>query len=149
MKSIKDFISSDQIILNLQSKEKLRVLKEFADILSQNKLNISRDEIFALLRAREDINSTALEGGVAIPHAKTGKIDKIHACFGRSLKGVEFGGKNGKTHLFFVLLSPEDKAGQHLLALASFSRVFQSTKFKKEIMYCQSKEDVCKLLGIE
>jgi PTS system nitrogen regulatory IIA component len=68
------------------------------------------------------------------------------AAFGRSLEGVEFDSLDGNpTHLFFVLLAPEDSAGLHLKALARISRLFKDGRFRKDLMAAKDEEEIYKL----
>ena len=82
-------------------------------------------------RTASGSNSTALGEGVAIPHGKLPGVKRVVAAFGRSRAGVDFQSLDGKpTHLFFLLVAPEDSAGAHLKALARISRLLKDESFR-------------------
>jgi nitrogen PTS system EIIA component len=138
------------ILVDIKSKDKNGILKELAKLLSNAYEELSKDKIYSLLLAREELCSTAIDGGLAIPHAKTGEFKNLYGAFARSVKGVDFGAMdNSKTHLFFVLISPENSAGEHLMALAHISRLFQEKKFRKQILKVESKNEIWNLLTKE
>jgi PTS system nitrogen regulatory IIA component len=87
------------------------------------------------LEDRERLNSTALGEGVAIPHGKLAGVKRVLAAFGRSSQGVDFSSLDGKpTHLFFLLVAPEDSAGAHLKALARISRLLKDQGFRAKLL---------------
>ena len=78
------------------------------------------------MNERERLGSTAIGDGIAIPHGKLRGISRILGVFGRSPQGVDFDSLDGNpTHLFFLLVAPEDSASLHLKALARVSRLFK------------------------
>jgi PTS system nitrogen regulatory IIA component len=81
------------------------------------------------------LNSTALGDGVAIPHGKLPGVRRVIAAFARSKAGVDFQSLDGKpTHLFFLLVAPEDSAGAHLKALARISRLLKDPSFRSRLL---------------
>ncbi|MBU1241128.1 PTS sugar transporter subunit IIA, partial [Myxococcota bacterium] len=67
--------------------------------------------------------------------------------FARSINGVEYGSSaNEKTHLFFVLISPDKSAGLHLMALAQISRSFQDPTFRERIMQVNTVDEIYHLI---
>ena len=88
-----------------------------------------------VLIEREQLASTAIGEGVAIPHGKLGAVGEIVACLGRAPTGVEFDSMDGQpTYLFFVLVAPESSTGAHLKALARISRVFKDPEFRRRLL---------------
>jgi PTS system nitrogen regulatory IIA component len=72
---------------------------------------------------------------VAIPHGKLPGIKRVFAAFARSRQGVDFQSLDGEpTHLFFLLVAPEDSAGAHLKALARISRLLKDESFRTRLM---------------
>ena len=94
-----------------------------------------RLRLVGALEERERLNSTALGDGVAIPHGKLPGVRRVIAAFARSRAGVDFQSLDGKpTHLFFLLVAPEDSAGAHLKALARISRLLKDESFRQRLM---------------
>ena len=72
------------------------------------------------------------------------------AAFGRSLAGVDFQSLDGKpTHLFFLLVAPEDSAGAHLKALARISRLLKEETFRRRLMEAPSARDLFETIRTE
>lgn len=144
---IADILSGDLIIPELTSKNKKEVLEELVSvILKQNKL-INKEELIEVLLEREQLGSTGIGDGIAIPHGKLKNIDALLASFGKSRDGVDFDSMDGKpTHLFFLLVAPENSAGIHLKALARISRLLKDSSFKQDLMEAKLKDDLFKTI---
>jgi nitrogen PTS system EIIA component len=120
---ITDFLSASMIIPDLRGKEKNAVLKEMAERMTSRDPSLDAETVFQVLLDREKISSTAIGESVAIPHGKLSGVQQVCGVFARSLQGVDFSSLDGEpTHLFFVLIAPENSAADHLKALARISR---------------------------
>jgi nitrogen PTS system EIIA component len=140
---ITDFLNAARIIPDLKGKDKKAVLKEMADGLAAQDRFLNAQTLFDTLLEREKISSTAIGEGVAIPHGKAAGIRKVAGIFARSLPGVNFESLDGgPTHLFFVLLAPEDSAADHLKALARISRLLKDGSFRVRLMEGKTKEEI-------
>jgi PTS system nitrogen regulatory IIA component len=132
---IEDILAEDLIVPSLEATEKPGVLEELAGVVAARHDEIDRDRLVRALEEREALNSTALGDGVAIPHGKLSGIKRVFAAFGRSPAGVDFDSLDGKpTHLFFLLVAPEESAGAHLKALARISRLLKDAAFRERLM---------------
>ena len=132
---IEDILAEDLIVPSLRATEKRRVLEELAGVVAARHGEIDRDRLVRALEEREALNSTALGDGVAIPHGKLTGIKRVFAAFGRSPAGVDFESLDGKpTHLFFLLVAPEESAGAHLKALARISRLLKDGAFRERLL---------------
>jgi PTS system nitrogen regulatory IIA component len=132
---IVDLIHRDMVIPDLAGTDKLGVLRELASQLARRSAKVDAGQLTKVLVEREDLASTAIGEGVAIPHGKLAMVGEIIACLGRSRAGVEFGSMDGQpTHLFFVMIAPENSTGAHLKALARISRVFKDPSFRKRLL---------------
>jgi len=136
---ITDFLDSDMVIPNLKGGSKAEVIEEMAQWLSRSLPHLNAQKLVQVLLEREKIGSTAIGEGVAIPHGKLAGIDKVLGVFGRSSGGVDFASVDGyPTHLFFLLVAPENSPGDHLKALARISRILQSASFRARLMQAGS-----------
>lgn len=144
---IGDILSGDLIIPELTSKNKKEVLEELVSVIvKQNKL-INKEELIEVLLEREQLGSTGIGDGIAIPHGKLKNIGALLASFGKSIDGVDFDSMDGKpTHLFFLLVAPENSAGIHLKALARISRLLKDSSFKQDLMEAKLKDDLFKTI---
>jgi PTS system nitrogen regulatory IIA component len=132
---IADILTEDAVVANLTGRSKPEVIEELAGVVAQHHPEIDRERLVQALEDRERLNSTALGEGVAIPHGKLPGVKRVLAAFGRSRTGLDFQSLDGKpTHLFFLLVAPEDSAGAHLKALARISRLLKDDGFRARLM---------------
>jgi PTS system nitrogen regulatory IIA component len=147
---IVDFIREELILPDLKSKAKLDLLAELAEHLASNNDGVSKDALMKVLVDRERLASTAIGEGVAIPHGKLDAVGKLVACVGRAREGVDFDSMDGRpTHLFFVLVAPENSTGVHLKALARISRLFKDPEFRTRLLAADSAHDMFEVIADE
>ena len=143
---IADFITPEAIYTNVKAQDKYDVIKELSDKMAQV-YNLDVKKIHTLLVAREELSSTAVDGGIAIPHARCSSIDRVYGFLAITEKGIDFDSPDGlKTKIFFVLISPENNSGLHLMALAKISRLFQDEKLKTKIISTKDSKQIFNIL---
>src|SRR5712692_1803687 len=148
---ITDILSEDLVVPALAGRSKGDVIEELADAVAErHRGEVDRDRLVGALEDREKLNSTALGEGVAIPHGKLPGLKRVIAAFGRSPGGVDFSSLDGKpTHLFFLLVAPEDSAGAHLKALARISRLLKDESFRQRLMRAATAADLYRTIREE
>ena len=147
---ITDFLDHARVIPELKGRDKRTVLKEMADWLASQERSLDAQKLLEILLEREKISSTAIGEGVAIPHGKTADVRKISGLFARSSEGVEFDSiDGGPTHLFFLLIAPEDSAADHLKALARISRLLKDSSFRARLMEGKTREEIFSIIKEE
>jgi nitrogen PTS system EIIA component len=140
---IEDILAEDLVIPALTARSKADVLEELASAVSRVHPELDRARLVQALEDRERLNSTALGDGVAIPHGKLPGLKRVFAAFGRSRPGVDFQSLDGKpTHLFFLLVAPEDSAGAHLKALARISRLLKDEAFRVRLLQAADRHEL-------
>ena len=150
---IVDFVGPELIVPQLQAREKSAVIRELADHLAAHvsgPQKIDREVLAKVLLERERLASTAIGEGVAIPHGKLDAVGKLVACVGRAVEGVDFDSMDGRpTHLFFVLVAPENSTGVHLKALARISRLFKDPEFRTRLMQAKDAQEIYRVIADE
>ena len=147
---ITEFLDKRGIKMDVESSEKEDVLKELVDVLAEVKDVGDKKLILKALIDRENLGSTGIGQGIAIPHGKTDKVKEIVAVLGISRKGVNFDALDGEpVYLFFLLVAPKDNPGPHLKALAQISRLLRDSFFCELIKRCQTPEEVFELIRKE
>ena len=132
---IVDFVRPELIVADLVATEKHGIIEELAAHLSSKVPQLDRETLVRALLEREKLASTAIDQGVAIPHAKLPALPNLIACIGRKRAGVDFESMDGQpTQLFFVLVAPENSTGVHLKALARISRLFRDPDFRQRLL---------------
>jgi PTS system nitrogen regulatory IIA component len=145
---ILDILDKQMIIPQLASTSKEGVLRELIRAIAHVEKQVDENRLMEILLERESLGSTGIGEGVAIPHGKSKDVKRLLASFGRSLAGMDFQAMDGKpTHLFFLLVAPENSAGTHLKALARISRLMKDNVFRKRLMEVSSGEEIYSLFS--
>jgi len=147
---ITDFLSQKGIQLDLGSTEKEPVLKELVKVLGG--IHDLGDEkgIVKTLIERENLGSTGIGQGIAIPHGKSDRVKELVAVLGLSRQGVNFEALDGEpVYILFLLVAPKNNAGPHLKALAQISRLLRDSYFCDLLKRCKTSQDVFDLIQKE
>ncbi|MCM2283429.1 MAG: PTS sugar transporter subunit IIA [Desulfobacula sp.] len=135
---ISQLLDKKAIIADLGALDKKGAIDELSVAVSTT-TSASAKDIAMVLMEREQLGSTGIGGGIAIPHGKLDAVKSIRIGFGLSKKGVEYDSLDDKpVHLFFLLLTPENSAGGHLKVLAQISKMLKMDQFKKKLMTAES-----------
>ena len=116
-------IRPDLIFPDLPAGDRAEVLRAFAGRLAERGLVNDAEALFDKLWEREQLGSTAIGGGIAIPHCKVDRLKSGVVALGRVEEGVDFGAADGQpVRLFFLVISPSQSPAEHLQILAAISR---------------------------
>jgi mannitol/fructose-specific phosphotransferase system IIA component (Ntr-type) len=144
-----DFINPVAIRADLKADDKESVIRELVECLTasgQIKAD-DRDDIVAAIMKREELGSTGIGRGVAVPHTKHPSVDKLVGTVGVSIDGVDFDSLDGeKVQLFFLLVSPPERPGDHLRALENISRQLRDDTFCRFLKQSKTSHDIQQLL---
>src|SRR5579883_817507 len=132
---IVDFVRQELVIPDLVARKKPEAIVELAQHMAQQQPEINAAALARVLTERENLASTAIGEEVAIPHGKLDTVGKLVGCVARSVAGIDFDSMDGRpTHIFFVLVAPENSTGIHLKALARISRLFKDGDFRTRLL---------------
>jgi PTS system nitrogen regulatory IIA component len=146
---ILDALKKEAIVSDLQAVDKKGVLEELSGPVSEL-FNIKKDDLVNILMERESLGSTGIGGGIGIPHGKLKNLDTLLLGFGLSRRGVDFESMDGRpTHIFFLLVTPENSTGLHLKLLARISRVLKNDPFKAKLMAAGNSADIISIIAEE
>ncbi|MGQ9575516.1 MAG: PTS sugar transporter subunit IIA [Thermoguttaceae bacterium] len=144
-----DFISPQAICPNLTAEDKEGVIREMVRALLDAG-RIRKDQMESIVRAilnREELGSTGIGRGVAVPHTKHPSVDDLVGTVGISSEGVDFNSLDGeKVYVFFLLISPPDRPGDHLRALENISRQLRNETFCRFLKQAKTAEEIRQLL---
>ena len=147
---ITDFLSVETVIPSLVNQEKNAVLQEMAEWLAVNYQSLDKHKVLEVLQERERISTTAIGDGVAIPHGKLPGVERVLGVFARSFQGVDFASLDGApTHLFFLLIAPENAAADHLKALARIYRLLKDDAFRRRLLAGQTSQELYTMIAEE
>lgn len=146
--NLRKALSKDTIALELKSADKNSIIEELIDLLVAAGKITDRKAALKVVMDREKKISTGMQNGIAIPHAKSEKIDCLVAALGIKKEGVDFGSLDGQPSRIFVLtISPAKRAGPHIQFLAEISRVLNNDVSRERILNAASKEEMIEILG--
>jgi len=135
------------ICVNLESEEKEEVFEELVEKLIELKPNLNRQNILSAIYERENLMSTGIKEGIAVPHGKTDEIDEVVGVLGISRKGIDYDALDNKpVYLVFLLLSSKSNAEFHLRVLRHLSTVIETSGFTSELMEQKTAEDAYQVI---
>jgi PTS system fructose-specific IIA component/PTS system nitrogen regulatory IIA component len=145
----RDFVSRDAVRAHLAADDKEGVIREMTEAMLKAG-SIATGELDSINKAilkREELGSTGIGRGVAVPHTKHPSVQKLVGTVAVSNDGVDFNSLDGeKVQLFFLLISPPDRPGDHLRALENISRQLRDDTFCKFLKQAKTPEDIWQLL---
>jgi len=142
-------LSADQIILDMKAGEHWPAIVELVDQLTECQKLASelRPKILDALKAREELVSTGIGSGVAIPHAFSNKIEQVVAIFGRSKAGINFEAvDHAPVHLIVLFIVPQQNYQLHLRTLSAIAKLFSSATIRLELTAAETCEEVLAIL---
>ncbi len=119
---IKDILSPESMIMDLQATTKDEAINEMADLEVATGIVNNKEKFVESIWAREKESTTGIGGGIAMPHARNEYINKARVLFAKSEKGVDYDSLDQQpVHLFFMITAPAGADNTHLQALAKLS----------------------------
>jgi len=143
------FVAPSAVKANLAATTKEDVIAELVQSLVEagEIMSKDKDDIIKAIMRREELGSTGIGRGVAVPHTKHPSVKKLVGTVGVSAPGLDFESLDGqKACLFFLLVSPPDRPGDHLRALENISRQLRDEQFCKVLSQSKSARDILDLL---
>jgi PTS system fructose-specific IIA component/PTS system nitrogen regulatory IIA component len=144
-----DFVVRDAIIPSLSATTKEGVIRAMVESLRSAGLFRGADleDIIRAILKRELLGSTGIGRGVAIPHTKHGGADRLVGTLAVAPAGVAFESLDGEpVYIFVLLISPQDRPGDHLRALENVSRCLRDDEFVRALRAARSREEIIALL---
>jgi PTS system nitrogen regulatory IIA component len=124
---ITEFLTQGCIIADLSAESKQEALQQLSARSVEIDSSLVQENVLSVLREREQLGSTGIGGGVAIPHGKLPEIDHVIIVVGRSADGIPFEAvDNRPVHIIFLLLAPDASATLYLKILARISRLLKT-----------------------
>lgn len=145
-----DFLLEDSILIEMRSQNKKEALEELVALLTDAHKIKKPESILNALLEREELGSTGIGQGIAIPHGKSESVGQVVAALGISKKGIDFDALDGEpVYLFFMLVAPSNSSGVHLKVLAKISRLLKDKFFRQALREAKSPAEIIKLIKEE
>ena len=146
---ILDVLHKEAILSDLKSLDKKGVLEELVTPVARIS-GINHEYLVRVLMERERLGSTGIGEGIGIPHGKLKDLESLILGFGLSRKGVDFESMDGMpTHIFFLLITPENSTGIHLKLLARISRILKNEMFREKLLNAADSDEIYSIIKEE
>ncbi len=131
----------------IESRKKNEVIEEMADMFVNAGVVTDKDDFCGAIKRREEIESTAIGGGIAIPHGRAESVKILKVAFGRAEKGVNFEAiDKNPVNLIFMIAAPIDARKEYLQAVAKIARLLKSRFMKEALLKADKPGDVMKVI---
>lgn len=148
--TLMDILSGKSVIVGLKGQTKREILEELVDALEVGDKITDRDKVLEAVLYREEIMSTGIGHGIAIPHGKSEYAMSLGGVLGIKSEGINFDALDGKkTYIFFLLVSPLEVSGPHIKALARISRVLKGEDFRQRLIDIRDREEALAIIEAE
>jgi mannitol/fructose-specific phosphotransferase system IIA component (Ntr-type) len=129
-----ELLTPERIKVPLEAGDKPGVIRELTQLLAQRSGG-DFVQMLAAVEEREQVLSTGIGYGIAIPHAKSGGVKELNLVAGSRPEGVAFDALDGEpVRLFFLLVGPESAAGQHVKALSRIARIVRRESVREALL---------------
>jgi mannitol/fructose-specific phosphotransferase system IIA component (Ntr-type) len=145
-----DFVVREAVVPSLTAATKEGVIREMFESLRESGYlrGADADAILKAIMKREQLGSTGIGRGVAIPHAKHDSVDRLIGTVAVSHSGVNFDAiDNDPVYIFVMLLSPQNPPGEHLRALDVVTRSLRDDMFCRFLRQANTREAIVDLLN--
>lgn len=144
---IKELINKDNIIIDIEVKDKKDIFKVMAEHLKQSGVVNNTNGFVQAVLDRENEYSTGIGFEIAVPHAQSKYINKSAIAVARLKNKIEYESIDGENvKLIFMIAVPEKENQEHLRILSALSRKFMDDKFRESIKSAKSKDELYEIL---
>ena len=150
--ALADLLMEQRVILRLRSRKPAKAIREIVDVLASaiNGRKIAESGAFLEeVLAREQRHPSAVENGVAFPHARTDLVDEIVIGVGRSRAGVPFGENQQRANLIFVIGVPERLLSDYLVCVGTLARLVKDKTIRSRLLNAETPSEFIEALTAE
>lgn len=140
---LEQILTAERTHCSIESVSKKRVLKNISEEISKNCPSLQADEIFRALMEREQLGSTGVGSGIAIPHCRVESCEEIIGSLITLATPVDFDAIDDKhVDILFVLIVPQKKNDEHIKTLAGLAELFSDEDFCFTLRHTHDSEDL-------
>ena len=143
---LKDFFTAEAVSLDLQSETKDDLLKELVGLLQLDEK--SESILFKTLKRRENLGSTGIGKGIAIPHCRSLVANRLRLAYGRKVQGVDFNAIDGEpvNHFFLIVAPPLEVSNQYLPVLGKIAQFAKDAEVPGRLLELETPDQFLALL---
>lgn len=132
---LSDLLSSTRVKVPLEATTKDELLRELVGVLVEDRCVDDAEDVLLVVRQREEVLSTGIGSGVAIPHGKSDACTELSIAAGVAREPVQYDALDGEpVQLVFLLVGPESAAGAHIKALSRISRLVRQPELRRRLI---------------
>jgi PTS system fructose-specific IIC component len=147
MQGLSGALRKEFICVGLERKSKTEAIRELVRCLAQGNVVADEQAFLDAVMARENIQSTGVGGGVAIPHARVAGIRCLSVAMGHYEDGVDFGSLDGKpVFLVFLVAAPADAAKAYLQTVAKVAQLLKASTYKDRLLNARNAEEIADII---
>jgi mannitol/fructose-specific phosphotransferase system IIA component (Ntr-type) len=139
--ALSELLDEKQVILRLRSRKLPNALREIIQLLAQNGKIDNAEKFLEEVLAREQAHPSAVENGVAFPHARTDLVDEIVIGIGRSRAGIPVGANRERARLIFVIGVPERLVNDYLICVGTLVRLTKDDATRTTLLRAESSRE--------
>ena len=147
--ALEDLLTERQVILRLRSRKPANAIREIVDVLADRGKIGNADAFLEQVLAREQSHPSAVENGVAFPHARTDSVDEIVVGVGRSHAGIPFNQSRQRAHLIFVIGVPERLLSDYLICVGMLARLVKDKAIRSTLLNVETAREFVSTLTAE
>lgn len=145
-----EILNENLIRIPIQSVVKKDIIVELIDLLNASGKISDKDKALQAVLEREQMMSTGIGNGVAIPHGKSPGVQELIVALGVTAQDVSFDSLDGKpVRIVFMLVGPEKSSSIHIKMLSRISRLLNQASFRKKLTDAQSAREVMDIITEE
>ena len=150
MVKLSNLITEERVCLDLSATDKAGVIRKMVELLGNHKLITDKEELINGLIAREELETTGIGDGIALPHARIDVVNELMVAFARSTKGIDFDALDERpANLVFLIVAPRKDSSKVLKLLAGVCRILRKESFRQALLTAENKQEIISLLEEE
>lgn len=144
---ISEYLRPEAIMMEIKAKEKIAAINEVVAHMVENNMVSDGEEFIKALAKRENLESTGIGDGIAIPHARTNAVRDLVLAFAQSPQGIDFSSIDGKpSHIIFLIAAPESQKSEYIVALAKLSRLLRKPSVREMLRSAKDRDEVMAII---
>ncbi len=146
---LSDAMSDARVILDLRASDKDEAIAELIEVATAGgDVKETPEQLLAMVLEREAVSSTAVDRGVAIPHARSEQIEGVIVCLGIHRAGLDFGSLDGApVHLVFLVLSSNSATPAYLSILGRTARIFRREQMLRSVLEAEDEAQILRYIS--
>jgi fructose-specific phosphotransferase system IIA component len=144
---IEELLDEDLILILEKVEDKFKLIEIMVDKTLGKGLIVTREPILDKIREREELESTGVVEGIALPHARTEAVKDLLLVVAVVKEGLDFKALDGKpVYIIFLIVAPEEAKKKYINVLARISRMCRQEEFRKALREAESPSSILKII---